>query len=79
MATDCRLVDAVFTCVYAIGLLAAFVWAQSFEPLVRSSETELDKSALRTEYFKASNSMAYYGPDIIPGMQLVAAQEEEEV
>lgn len=68
--TGCRYVDAIFTVTLLATLVVAFTWAQSFEQLINANEVALDQSALRTEYFKSKNAMAYYGPPIEPGVEL---------
>lgn len=67
-----RLADVIFTCLYLGALISALIWAQSFEPLIIAHEVKMDQSALRNEWFKSRNAMAYYGPPVEEGMELVA-------
>ncbi|EZG88838.1 putative transmembrane protein [Gregarina niphandrodes] len=71
LVTDSRVTDLMFTILNAFVLMSSAVWAQTFEALIVSKEVDMDQSALRNEWFKSRNAMAYYGPPIEEGIEMV--------
>lgn len=59
LATLC---DVIFTILLGIGLLSALLWSISFEAVANKSNVKLTQSAMRNEFYKSRNAMAYYGP-----------------
>lgn len=54
--------DVLFTVSLGIGLASSFVWSIPFEPNANTRNVKLTQSAMRNEYYKSRNAMAYYGP-----------------
>ena len=65
--TGSSTIDVIFSAAYIATLAGSFVWALSFEPIVNKvdDDVKMTQSALRNEYYRSKNSMAYYGPPII--------------
>lgn len=70
-----RALDLVFTIMFFISLLAAFTWSLQFEPLTLQREVTMHQSALRNEWFKSRNAMAYYGPPIQHAWEVIPQSE----
>jgi len=64
------LLDVAFTITLGAGLIAACLWACAFEPIVSKYEVKLSQSAMRNEFYKSKNAMAYYGPPIMQGVEM---------
>lgn len=69
--------DLVFTVSLGLAVLSALMWAQAFEPIIISNEVQLDQSALRNEFFRSKNSMAYYGPQIDNNQEMVFSSSHQ--
>ena len=56
--------DFLFTFSFGLALFCSLVWALSFEALVTDTDVKLTQSAMRIEFYKSKNAVAYYGPPI---------------
>lgn len=54
--------DLAFTVSFGIAIIGACLWAMSFELVVGKTDVKLTQSAMRNEFYKSRNAMAYYGP-----------------
>lgn len=74
LATSCSLansiLDVLFTLALGGGIICACIWAAAFEPVVSKYEVKLSQSAIRNEYYKSKNAMAYYGPPVMQGIEM---------
>jgi hypothetical protein len=61
--------SVVFTFLLGIALTLSFFWSLSFEQLLNESDVKLTQSAMRNEFYKSRNAMAYYGPPTCVEMQ----------
>eukprot|EP00921_Rhytidocystis_pertsovi_P023350 GHVQ01037278.1.p1 GENE.GHVQ01037278.1~~GHVQ01037278.1.p1 ORF type:complete len:205 (+),score=15.27 GHVQ01037278.1:441-1055(+) len=57
--------DMVYTVLFGCSLLIGFLWSLFFEPTVHRYDVKLTQSAMRNEYYKSRNAMAYYGPAVV--------------
>ncbi|KAL8271371.1 hypothetical protein Esti_004705 [Eimeria stiedai] len=57
--------DAVYTVMVGVSLSIALVWSLIFEPASHRFDVRLTQSAMRNEYYKSRNAMAYYGPAVV--------------
>ncbi|CDJ63748.1 hypothetical protein, conserved [Eimeria necatrix] len=57
--------DAVYTVMLGVSLCVMFLWAIFFEPVSHRFDVRLTQSAMRNEYYKSRNAMAYYGPAVV--------------
>lgn len=57
--------DAVYTLLLGVSLSAFFLWSLFFEPVSHHFDVRLTQSAMRNEYYKSRNAMAYYGPAVV--------------
>ncbi|CDJ27597.1 uncharacterized protein EMH_0033190 [Eimeria mitis] len=57
--------DAVYTVMLGVSLGVMFMWAMFFEPVSHRFDVRLTQSAMRNEYYKSRNAMAYYGPAVV--------------
>lgn len=70
-ATFC---NVVFTIVLGFTVFSSLLWAVSFESLIGRTDVKLTQSAMRNEFYKSRNAMAYYGP---PTCTEMAIQQEQ--
>lgn len=71
--------DAVYTVLLGISLCLATLWALLFEPVSHRYDVKLTQSAMRNEYYKSRNAMAYYGPATVNAdgeIDIAAAAEQ---
>ncbi|XP_053990908.1 uncharacterized protein LOC128883001 [Hylaeus volcanicus] len=61
--------SVVFTLLLGFALILSFFWSLSFEHLLNESDVKLTQSAMRNEFYKSRNAMAYYGPPTCVEMQ----------
>lgn len=57
--------DAVYTVMLGVSLSVFFLWSLCFEPASHRFDVRLTQSAMRNEYYKSRNAMAYYGPAVV--------------
>ncbi|CDJ49480.1 hypothetical protein, conserved [Eimeria brunetti] len=57
--------DAVYSVLLGASLGLCFLWALFFEPVSHRFDVRLTQSAMRNEYYKSRNAMAYYGPAVV--------------
>ncbi|KAL8444991.1 hypothetical protein Emed_005960 [Eimeria media] len=57
--------DAVYTVMLGVSLAVMFLWSLFFEPASHRFDVRLTQSAMRNEYYKSRNAMAYYGPAVV--------------
>ncbi|OEH76201.1 uncharacterized protein LOC34617325 [Cyclospora cayetanensis] len=57
--------DAVYTVMLGVSLCVLFLWSLFFEPASHRFDVRLTQSAMRNEYYKSRNAMAYYGPAVV--------------
>ncbi|KAL8435393.1 hypothetical protein ACSSS7_002525 [Eimeria intestinalis] len=57
--------DAVYTVMLGVSLTVMFLWSLFFEPASHHFDVRLTQSAMRNEYYKSRNAMAYYGPAVV--------------
>eukprot|EP01071_Lankesteria_metandrocarpae_P002436 Lankesteria_metandrocarpae@DN2327_c0_g1_i1.p1 len=62
-----NVVDVMFTLTFGAALVLSCLWSAAFEPLLSKYDVKMTQSALRTEFYKTQNAMAYYGPPIVQG------------
>lgn len=48
-----------------VSLSVMFLWSLFFEPASHRFDVRLTQSAMRNEYYKSRNAMAYYGPAVV--------------
>lgn len=60
-----EVLDAVYTVMLGVSLTIAFLWSLFFEPASHRFDVRLTQSAMRNEYYKSRNAMAYYGPAVV--------------
>lgn len=60
-----KVLDAVYTVMFGVSLIVAFLWSLFFEPASHRFDVRLTQSAMRNEYYKSRNAMAYYGPAVV--------------
>ena len=60
-----EVLDAVYTVMLGVSLSIAFLWSLLFEPASHRFDVRLTQSAMRNEYYKSRNAMAYYGPAVV--------------
>lgn len=74
-----KLIDAIFTVMLGVSLGIGFLWALIFEPVSHRFDVKLTQSAMRNEYYKSRNAMAYYGPAVVNAdgeVDIAAAAEQ---
>lgn len=73
VCTGSAALDVLFTVGYIATLSLCFIWALTFEPIVNRADDDvkMTQSAIRNEFYRSKNSMAYYGPPIIDGSEQV--------
>ncbi|CDJ38361.1 hypothetical protein, conserved [Eimeria tenella] len=74
-----EVLDAVFTVMLGVSLSIAFLWSLFFEPASHRFDVRLTQSAMRNEYYKSRNAMAYYGPAVVNAdgeIDIAAAAEQ---
>ena len=74
-----EVLDAVYTVMLGVSLSIAFLWSLLFEPASHRFDVRLTQSAMRNEYYKSRNAMAYYGPAVVNAegeIDIVAAAEQ---
>ncbi|CBZ52454.1 hypothetical protein NCLIV_022430 [Neospora caninum Liverpool] len=74
-----RVVDAMYTIMLGVSLSLGLVWALLFEPVSHRFDVKLTQSAMRNEYYKSRNAMAYYGPAVVNAdgeVDIAAAAEQ---
>lgn len=54
--------NVFFTVSFGLAAISSFLWAISFEHVVSRTDVKLTQSAMRNEFYKSRNAMAYYGP-----------------
>ncbi|KAL8270176.1 hypothetical protein Esti_005903 [Eimeria stiedai] len=57
--------DSVYTVMLGVSLSVMFLWSLFFEPASHHFDVRLTQSAMRNEYYKSRNAMAYYGPAVV--------------
>ncbi|KAL8448395.1 hypothetical protein Emag_003946 [Eimeria magna] len=57
--------DAVYTVTLGVSLTVMFLWSLFFEPASHRFDVRLTQSAMRNEFYKSRNAMAYYGPAVV--------------
>lgn len=57
--------EYLHTLSFGLSLLVSCVWAFLFEPVSHLHDVKLNQSALRNEYYKSKNALAYYGPAVV--------------
>ena len=57
--------DAMYTVMLGVSLGVMFLWSLFFEPVSHRFDVRLTQSAMRNEYYKSRNAMAYYGPAVV--------------
>lgn len=60
-----EVLDAVYTVMLGVSLSIAFLWSLFFESASHRFDVRLTQSAMRNEYYKSRNAMAYYGPAVV--------------
>lgn len=60
-----QVLDAVYTVMVGVSFSIAFLWSLFFEPASHRFDVRLTQSAMRNEYYKSRNAMAYYGPAVV--------------
>ncbi|PFH34633.1 GAPM1a [Besnoitia besnoiti] len=74
-----KVVDAIFTIMLGVSLSLGLVWALIFEPVSHRFDVKSTQSAMRNEYYKSRNAMAYYGPAVVNAdgeVDIAAAAEQ---
>jgi len=74
-----KVIDAVYTVLFGLALALSTVWALIFEPVSHRYDVKLTQSAMRNEYYKSRNAMAYYGPAVVNAegeIDIAAAAEQ---
>ncbi|EKX73243.1 conserved hypothetical protein [Theileria equi strain WA] len=59
------ILERLYTVAFGVALFFSSIWALLFEPVSHRYEVKLTQSALRNEYYKSRNAMAYYGPAVV--------------
>ncbi|KAK1933200.1 hypothetical protein X943_002649 [Babesia divergens] len=59
------LLERLYTIALGVALVLGTIWAFMFEPVSHRYDVKLTQSALRNEYYKSRNAMAFYGPAIV--------------
>ncbi|CDO66031.1 glideosome associated protein with multiple membrane spans 1 [Plasmodium reichenowi] len=55
-----------FYCLFlGLSLFFSVIWGLLFEPISHRYDVKLTQSAMRNEYYKSRNAMAYYGPAVV--------------
>ncbi|EDO07721.1 hypothetical protein BBOV_III001540 [Babesia bovis T2Bo] len=73
------ILERLYTFAMVIGLLLSTIWAFIFEPVCHRYDVKLTQSALRNEYYKSRNAMAFYGPAVVDDngeVDIAAATEQ---
>lgn len=71
--------DAVYTVLVGVALCLTTLWSLFFEPISHRFDVKLTQSAMRNEYYKSRNAMAYYGPATVNAdgeIDMTAAAEQ---
>ncbi|CDJ60169.1 hypothetical protein, conserved, partial [Eimeria maxima] len=74
-----EVLDAVYTVMLGVSISVAFLWSLFFEPASHRFDVLLTQSAMRNEYYKSRNAMAYYGPAVVNAdgeIDIAAAAEQ---
>lgn len=58
-------IERLYTLSFGAALLLGTFWAFMFEPVCHRYDVKLTQSALRNEYYKSRNAMAFYGPAVV--------------
>lgn len=58
-------IDSLFCLSLGLSLLFSVIWGFLFEPISHRYDVKLTQSAMRNEYYKSRNAMAYYGPAVV--------------
>ncbi|KAL8427847.1 hypothetical protein Efla_005813 [Eimeria flavescens] len=57
--------DAIYTVMLGVSWGVMLLWSFFFEPVSHHHDVHLTQSAMRNEYYKSRNAMAYYGPAVV--------------
>lgn len=57
--------DSLYCIFLGVSLFFSVVWGFLFEPISHRYDVKLTQSAMRNEYYKSKNAMAYYGPAVV--------------
>ncbi|UKJ88679.1 hypothetical protein MACJ_001923 [Theileria orientalis] len=71
--------ERLYTVAFGFALFFSSMWALLFEPVSHRYDVKMTQSALRNEYYKSRNAMAYYGPAVLDqngDIDLAAATEQ---
>lgn len=58
-------IDSLFCAFLGLSIFFSAVWGFLFEPISHRYDVKLTQSAMRNEYYKSRNAMAYYGPAVV--------------
>ncbi|GFE52809.1 multi-pass transmembrane protein [Babesia ovis] len=73
------IIERLYTFSLGIALSLSALWALIFEPVCHRYDVKLTQSALRNEYYKSRNAMAFYGPAVVDDngdVDIAAATEQ---
>ncbi|TRY51181.1 putative transmembrane Protein [Cryptosporidium tyzzeri] len=62
---DCKTIGSLTTLVTIIALTHVTLWAGIFESIALKSRIKMTQSAVRNEYYKSRNALAYFGPPVM--------------
>ncbi|KAH8739328.1 multi-pass transmembrane protein [Cryptosporidium ryanae] len=62
---DCKIIGFLFTIFTIIALTHITMWAGLFENVALKSRIKMTQSAVRNEYYKSRNALAYFGPPVM--------------
>lgn len=62
---DCKIIGSLFTILTIISLTHVTLWAGLFESVSLKSRIKMTQSAVRNEYYKSRNALAYFGPPVM--------------
>ncbi|KAK2195968.1 Protein of unknown function DUF3273 [Babesia duncani] len=73
------ILERLYTVALGSALFFSAIWSCIFEPVSHRYDVKLTQSALRNEYYKSRNAMAYYGPAVVDehGQVDIAAAAEQ--
>ncbi|KAK9172045.1 Protein of unknown function (DUF3273) family protein [Cryptosporidium meleagridis] len=62
---DCKTIGSLATLLTIIALTHVTLWAGIFESIALKSRIKMTQSAVRNEYYKSRNALAYFGPPVM--------------
>ncbi|KAF7455928.1 multi-pass transmembrane protein [Cryptosporidium felis] len=62
---ECKIIGSLFTLTALTALTHMTLWAGIFESIALKSRIKMTQSAVRNEYYKSRNALAYFGPPVM--------------